>query len=482
MANGGGRGLNCFTCSKNISRYEDSLRCCECSSYFHISCGGVDLESFVDMNINKTAKEWRCRVCIDITSTGGIPADINSVLANDRENSDVSGRQSKSTSDVSDFQPSVVLDPKENVYLQQEQDEITHNNCFVDVDKANKLDVIMRNQEIIIKRLQEGCKCSEQIFELKRENSELKTYLQQQVNYIIQLLKDNSKYGTTAEFGGNRNLPHSINSQFPERLVSDLPSDKGICDKINNAVDFNLHPLIVSTSRTSQTAAPSSSTRIKHEKSNVNKGENKNKNSVQEKSSGDVEVIDIVTNNAIPEKYFSSAADTDNAITLSQMSDAIASAKRVSADLHSGQSLDVQSGDPCNSNSDSKWIQVTSKRRSPRNADDKVGTAPGKKNDKPIRGMSEKQSVLKSAPKISFLHVSRLDPATKPDDVYAFSSQICKILQCEQLTSKYPQTYSSFKLIVPHENLELLLNANVWPKGVIVQKFFHRSPPRQKSM
>lgn len=131
--------------------------------------------------------------------------------------------------------------------------------------------------------------------------------------------------------------------------------------------------------------------------------------------------------------------------------------------------------------SESAWIKVGGGRRNraPRTTDD-TNTIQ-RKRIRPIQGSSETQTLLKSVPKAGYIHVSRLDPATRAEDVQEFAARICRVLRCESLASKHPESYSSFKLTVPCENIGLLLNADLWPKGVLVQRFFHRGLPRQIS-
>lgn len=44
----------------------------------------------------------------------------------------------------------------------------------------------------------------------------------------------------------------------------------------------------------------------------------------------------------------------------------------------------------------------------------------------------------------------------------------------EQLHSRYPDSYSSFKLSVPEGEADKVLDPNLWPSGVFVNHFFAR--------
>lgn len=165
---------------------------------------------------------------------------------------------------------------------------------------------------------------------------------------------------------------------------------------------------------------------------------------------------------------------SQNTITSTQVADAIA-AVQLPVDTHSSKSSNIQ-GDEHGS---AGWSNAKNKRRRRENGN--AGSGTGGVANKPVRGLNECQAILKSAPKRGYIHVSRLDPSTKADDVYKFSSQICEILQCETITSRHPEIYSSFKLTIPFENMDALLNGNLWPKGVTVRRFFYRNPTGRAS-
>lgn len=163
---------------------------------------------------------------------------------------------------------------------------------------------------------------------------------------------------------------------------------------------------------------------------------------------------------------------TQHTITLTQVSDAIASIEQGPAEVPNGSSSE---------SADAGWTVVRSVRRRARDDPDRLNKTVKGGRGNPIRGSSEHQSVLKGAPRVTSLHLTRLDPGTKAEDVQKFSSQICQIIQCVQLTSKFPEAYSSFKLTVAYEDVDMLLNPDLWPKGTLIQKFFHRRQPKQKA-
>lgn len=89
------------------------------------------------------------------------------------------------------------------------------------------------------------------------------------------------------------------------------------------------------------------------------------------------------------------------------------------------------------------------------------------------------ETAIKTAPKKTFLHVSRLNPTTTTDDLTDMVTKHFPEAVCEQLTSKYPQYYASFKVMIDLNNKEAAMNPNVWPAGSYVTRYFHRSPKQK---
>ena len=81
---------------------------------------------------------------------------------------------------------------------------------------------------------------------------------------------------------------------------------------------------------------------------------------------------------------------------------------------------------------------------------------------------------LKTAPKKAFLYVSRLHSSTESTDVSTFLKATFPEIECEKLTSKFPQHYSSFKVTIDFLNLEKAMDGSIWPHGCFVTRFFHR--------
>ena len=83
------------------------------------------------------------------------------------------------------------------------------------------------------------------------------------------------------------------------------------------------------------------------------------------------------------------------------------------------------------------WKQVT-RRKSPRQC---------------IIGNVEKSLNIKAIPNKAFLYVSRLHPSTKQNDVELFLKQVIPEAVCEQVESKFPQYYASFKVMVNRQGI-----------------------------
>uniref|UniRef100_A0A1B6EXG8 Uncharacterized protein n=1 Tax=Cuerna arida TaxID=1464854 RepID=A0A1B6EXG8_9HEMI len=97
-----------------------------------------------------------------------------------------------------------------------------------------------------------------------------------------------------------------------------------------------------------------------------------------------------------------------------------------------------------------------------------------------IIGTSTLESNLKVVTPRTYFFVSRLDPLTTADSLLIFlKSKLSIDFTVEQLVTKHPQHYSSFKVGVPNSSLKDALVVENWPKGVFVKKFY--SGPQKSS-
>lgn len=86
-------------------------------------------------------------------------------------------------------------------------------------------------------------------------------------------------------------------------------------------------------------------------------------------------------------------------------------------------------------------------------------------------------SSLRAAESYSHWHVYRLHPETKPEDVLAYLQADFPKVQVEKLDSVSPEVYSSFRVSVRENDVQKILNPDLWPSGARVNRFFL---PRRK--
>ena len=86
---------------------------------------------------------------------------------------------------------------------------------------------------------------------------------------------------------------------------------------------------------------------------------------------------------------------------------------------------------------------------------------------------------IEVAPKKAFIYVSRLKPGTKKQILSAYIKSHFPEAEVEELSSKFPEHYSSFKITVNLMNFEAATNTDLWPSGAYVSRFFH--PRHQKN-
>lgn len=99
------------------------------------------------------------------------------------------------------------------------------------------------------------------------------------------------------------------------------------------------------------------------------------------------------------------------------------------------------------------------------------------RKQKIILSGSDKTSSLKAAtrfPKRSAIFVSRLNQSTRAEEVTDFLSALdLKHLVCTKIKTKF-NGYSSFHIEILESDMNVLLNAELWPEGCIVSKFLGR--------
>ena len=87
---------------------------------------------------------------------------------------------------------------------------------------------------------------------------------------------------------------------------------------------------------------------------------------------------------------------------------------------------------------------------------------------------SSEISNIKTVSKKAFLFVTRIDPSTTNDVIQEYIQSSFPEATCEQLNSKFPDIYSSFKVTINAENLDRAFDPSVWPQGDMVTRFFQK--------
>ena len=122
-------------------------------------------------------------------------------------------------------------------------------------------------------------------------------------------------------------------------------------------------------------------------------------------------------------------------------------------------------------------------RRTPRADDDGYVTVTRRKSSKvgfnnqmkrPVIGTRSHGNTLKvSCGRFVSVFVSRLDPSVSCDTLSDYIYDVHSInAKCEQLVTKY-NTYASFKVDVTCNDISTFLDADNWPQGVYLRKFFN---------
>lgn len=109
-----------------------------------------------------------------------------------------------------------------------------------------------------------------------------------------------------------------------------------------------------------------------------------------------------------------------------------------------------------------KW-RVVSRRRSAR-----------KSNKTLVVGSCSGDTSVEGIEKMKVFHVSNLKPDTTADELRDFLKSKFSSVKCERLTSKYPESYSSFKVCIPSSEYDKALDGSNWPNRASVHRFFQQ--------
>uniref|UniRef100_A0A6P7FLP5 Uncharacterized protein LOC114329191 n=1 Tax=Diabrotica virgifera virgifera TaxID=50390 RepID=A0A6P7FLP5_DIAVI len=91
-----------------------------------------------------------------------------------------------------------------------------------------------------------------------------------------------------------------------------------------------------------------------------------------------------------------------------------------------------------------------------------------------VVGRNQENSQIKTVPKYVSLHVTRLQPGTKPAQLKAYLQANFSDVSCEEHESRHPSLYSSIKVTIRQEDLRRAWNREVWPSGALVSHFFQK--------
>ncbi|CAH0557957.1 unnamed protein product [Brassicogethes aeneus] len=89
-------------------------------------------------------------------------------------------------------------------------------------------------------------------------------------------------------------------------------------------------------------------------------------------------------------------------------------------------------------------------------------------------GKSDLSAGVTTVPKLTSLHVTRLAPGTQAETLKEFLKQKFPDVQCEEHSSKHPESYASMKVTIRQEQLKDAWKRESWPNGAFVSRFFHK--------
>nr|CAI5844930.1 unnamed protein product [Callosobruchus analis] len=107
-----------------------------------------------------------------------------------------------------------------------------------------------------------------------------------------------------------------------------------------------------------------------------------------------------------------------------------------------------------NSDNEETWTKV--ERRRPR-------------RNNVIVGNREDPNV--KVPSFTELHVYRLSKNTTVQSLTTFLKENLPEVICEQMNSKHPDLYSSFKVKIHSKNFSIAMDPKLWPSGACVNRF-----------
>lgn len=91
-----------------------------------------------------------------------------------------------------------------------------------------------------------------------------------------------------------------------------------------------------------------------------------------------------------------------------------------------------------------------------------------------VVGTNSSSSNVEGVEKFKAFHLSNLKPGTTVENLELFLKKNFSIVKCEELKSRYPESYSSFKVLVPSSEYDKALVGSNWPNNANVHRFFQQ--------
>lgn len=91
-----------------------------------------------------------------------------------------------------------------------------------------------------------------------------------------------------------------------------------------------------------------------------------------------------------------------------------------------------------------------------------------------IVGSNQESTEVTGVPEVVSLHVYRLNPKTTAENLTTLMKSHLSEFKCEQLNSKFPNVYSSFKVTIFGNSFKKAMDASIWPFGACVSRFLSK--------
>lgn len=94
-----------------------------------------------------------------------------------------------------------------------------------------------------------------------------------------------------------------------------------------------------------------------------------------------------------------------------------------------------------------------------------------KRNRRYVVGKNDDNKTVTAVPTYTSLHVTRLAPNTKPEDLKRILINTFPGVTCEEHPSKQPSLYMSMKVTIKQENVREAWKREIWPNGALISRF-----------